>query len=549
MKGEPLRGAPREKRFALWSCRRLATRWAVHAVVVGAVVVFCAWSSMAHAERLAVVVGNNQGQRGETPLSFAEDDAMRMADALVAVGGFAASDVGVLRGTNATEARRSILSMNERLRQTPAPDSMLVVYYSGHSDAQALHLGTSELPLRELELLVRSSSARFRVLIVDSCRSGVLTRTKGGRSVAPIDIQIHGEGDADDEGLVILTSAAAGEDAQESDRLQGSFFTHHLVSALLGAADDDDNDIVTLAELYRYAYEHTLRDSSQTAVGVQHPGYRYDLRGSGDIAVARLGSSSSWGLLRVPQDVDVLLFAGDRAGRVVAEFRRDTRRGGVLAVRPGRYFVRARGERVLFEGVVVVDVDAPRVLDLTRLERVEYARLARKGGAAGPGVSLGPHAAGFARGSLTGSTPCLGGVLGVDVAVGPLLLAPRVGGCRESFSHDVLAATTTELQVSLGIDYVFDLPWGLAVSAGPEFGGTYLQQTFDADIAVAPDNRLGGPLVGAHTTVGWHLPWGFVPTASVFARTYVLPVERDVNRSELAALFALGATVGLTRYF
>lgn len=518
---------------------------AMAAVVLG---VLAAWSSPARAQRLAVILGNNSGQRDETPLVYAEDDAVRMGDALVAVGGFDAGDVNLLRGSDASAARRSILGMNERLRQMSTADSMLVVYYSGHSDAQALHLGDSELPFQELVQLVRSSAARFRVLIVDSCRAGGLTRAKGGRPVAPIDITVHGEGVADNEGLVILTSAAADEDAQESDQLQGSFFTHHLVSALLGAADDDGDDVVTLAELYRYAYEHTLRDSSQTLVGVQHPGYRYDLRGTGDIALARLGSPRTRGLLRVPAHVEVLLFAGERSGRVVAESRRESRSGGVLAVRPGRYFVRARGERVLFEGVVVVEVDAPSTLDLARLERVEYARLARKGGA-GPGYSLGPHVGVFARAPLTGATPCLGGAAGADVVVGPLLLTPRLGLCVESFSHAVLAATTTELHASVGIDYVFDLPLGLAVSAGPELGGAFLQQTFNAAVAVAPANRLGGPSVGAHGSIAWHLPWGFVPAASLFARTYVLPVERDPNTSDVAALFAVGGTVGLTRYF
>jgi hypothetical protein len=45
------------------------------------------------------------------------------------------------------------------------------------------------------------------------------------------------------------------------------------------------------------------------------------------------------------------------------------------------------------------------------------------------------------------------------------------------------------------------------------------------------------------------VPLGFSPTASVFARTYVLPVERTIQTSELAALFTAGATLTLTRYF
>jgi hypothetical protein len=512
-------------------------------------------STPARAERLAVVIGNNVGQGDDLPLRFAEDDAVRVGDALVATGGFDAGDVSVLRGADVGDVRRAVLGMNEQLRQTSSPDSMLVVYYSGHSDARALHIGDGGLPLRELEQMVRSSAARFRVLIVDSCRSGVLTRAKGGRATAPVDISASAESVDDDEGLVILTSAAAGEDAQESDALQGSFFTHHLVSALLGAADDNADEVVTLDELYRYAWQQTIRDSSQTLLGVQHPGYRYDLRGTGDIVLARLRTRHAWGLLRIPEGVDVMLFSGDRSGRLAADFRRSTRTGS-LAVRPGRYFVRARGERVLWEGPIDVDVATTRVLELDRLERVDYARLARKGAsdgvtAAGPGsaISAGPVVGAFVRTSLTGAAPCMGGVVGADVAVGPLLVSPRVGACGESFAHEVLSATTAELHASVGVDYVFDLPFAVAVGIGPEAGAAYLHQTFATDVARTSANRLGGPLVGAHGSVAWHLPLGFTPTATLFARTYVLPVERSVGASEVAALFVTGGTVTLTRYF
>ena len=57
---------------------------------------------------------------------------------------------------------------------------------------------------------------------------------------------------------------SAGEDAQESDDIKGSFFTHHLVSALRGAADEDMDGRVVLEEAYRYTYNETLRASNRT---------------------------------------------------------------------------------------------------------------------------------------------------------------------------------------------------------------------------------------------------------------------------------------------
>jgi hypothetical protein len=202
----------------------------------------------------------------------------------------------------------------------------------------------------------------------------------------------------------------------------------------------------------------------------------------------------------------------------------------------------------LWEGSIVVDARAPAAVDLSSLERVEYARLARKGGDARD-VSIGPVVGAWARSSITATAPCLGGVVGADVAIGPVLIGPRLGACSESFEHAILTAQTLELHVTVGVDYVLDLPFGLAASVGPDIGAAFLRQTFDTDVATTTPNNLGGPLVGAHASLGWQLPWGLSPAATVFARTYVLPVERSAQDSDVAALFSAGGMLTLTRYF
>jgi uncharacterized caspase-like protein len=76
-----------------------------------------------------------------------------------------------------------------------------------------------------------------------------------------------------------LTASSANEDAQESDEIKGSFFTHALVSGLMGAADRDKNGVVVLEEAYRHAYDATVRASSRTFAGMQHPTFHYDSAG------------------------------------------------------------------------------------------------------------------------------------------------------------------------------------------------------------------------------------------------------------------------------
>ena len=200
------------------------------ALIAAAIAVLPA-AAAAQAERFALVVGNDLGQPPEAGLLYAESDASRVAAMLQEVGGVRPENLVLLRGQDATVVRRTLIAVNDRVRAAGG-QTMLIVYYSGHADSGALHLGATSLDLSELEQLVRGSAATFRLLILDACRSGALTRVKGGEPIPPFDLRM-GERVAG-EGAVFLTSSSAAEDSQESDEIKGSFFTHALVSGLLG---------------------------------------------------------------------------------------------------------------------------------------------------------------------------------------------------------------------------------------------------------------------------------------------------------------------------
>jgi uncharacterized caspase-like protein len=190
-----------------------------------AVLVLLLLARASDAQRFAVVIGNNVGHAGDQALQFAERDATRVADVLTSVGAVQPDRLILAQGSTAQSARRSLIAMNGHIRAQATEASMLIVYYSGHGDAESLHLGSSSLPMSELEGLVRGSAARVRILIIDACRAGALVRAKGGRAAPAIRIETSAfAGD----GVVLLTATAAGEDAHESPGLEGSFFTHHL---------------------------------------------------------------------------------------------------------------------------------------------------------------------------------------------------------------------------------------------------------------------------------------------------------------------------------
>lgn len=473
--------------------RQTVTR-ALHALALPALALAVALapaSARAGAERFAVVVGNDAGEGGEVQLRYAESDAARLAAVLQEVGGVRPENLVLLRGQDAGTVRRTLIAVNDRVRAAGG-QAVLIVYYSGHADAAALHLGRTQLELAELELLVRGSAASFRLLVLDACRSGALTRVKGGTPTAPFGVdgpqlseRVAGEG------AVFLTSSAASEDSQESDELQGGFFTHALVSGLLGAADVNDDGRVTLDEAYRYAYEATLRASSRTLAGTQHPTFQYEVRGQGDLVLSTPGADQpSRARLELPAGRAWLLFSGSQEGAVVGEVGlRDRARR--LSLRPGRYFARGRGPDALLEGSLALQAGEARILDEQTLRRTDYARLVRRG--AGEvdralSVEVGPRA----RTSLASDRGlCAGASLGVAVALRAFTLTPRLGYCRSGFQGTGLTAFVDAWDLELSMAHVWDLP-SFSVELGLTLGGGLLRQRFSTS-GVAPA-RTGGAL-------------------------------------------------------
>ncbi|XYH98599.1 caspase family protein [Sorangium sp. So ce1128] len=434
-------------------------------------------SSAAEVARLAVLVGHNRGEADEANLRYAEADAEKVRDLLLDLGGFKHENVVLMQGEDAVAVRQAIVALNQRIRALPdASRAVLVVYYSGHADAQDLHLGGTRFSIRELEQLVAGSAAAVRLLILDSCRSGALTRVKGGQRASAFAVELDER--LVSEGAVVLTSSSANEDAQESELLKGSFFTHYLVSGALGAADENGDARVSLTEAYRYAYDHTLRASSRTLAGVQHPTFRYDLSGHGEVILTNVDAGDRRrGRLSFPAGSGYLILKGDAEGPVIAEVGpRDQRR--VVSVREGRYFIRARGREHLLEGVVEVQAGKVRLVLDDDLARIAYARLVRKG-TGGLGSVHGAEAGLWIHTALANAdSACWGGSAGYAIDVPSIRVALRLGYCRSAFSNENLDASIDELGLEVRLGKALDTRW-ITLEPFVAVGGGVLWQRFD----------------------------------------------------------------------
>lgn len=502
-----------------------------------AVVLLFATSARADTERYAVIIGHNTGAADEQRLKFAETDATRVGELLGEIGGVPDENQVVLRGKNAEQVRRALISTNERIRvgQRAGHEAVLFVYYSGHGDADSLHLGESRFALRELEALVRGSSAQIRMLVIDSCRSGSVTRVKGGNPAPPLVLS-SGIDEMPGEGLIVLTASTAGEDAQESDQLAGSFFTHYLLSGLRGAADDDADQIITVAEAFAYTREQTILASSRTLSGTQHPTFHYDLRGRADIALADLGAARGRGLLTVPEGATWLIVRGSSTGTVVGEIVAGARRR-TLSLRPGKYMVRGRAREALLEGIVTVDADRETRVDASTLDRLTYARLVRKGHGEILRYVSGPLVGPLVQTSIVdGASPCFGGVIGWTFARSDLTLSPRISGCRGEFSNRTLDATADALALDLRVAKAWDLS-SITVDLGITAGGELLQERF-VTRGIAPTRTSAAVHLDASVGIALPIRARTYLAAELAAQTHFFSIESQEGAKSMVARFA-----------
>lgn len=537
-------------------------------VIVGilAVLSSTAWSRDAYAtvERFALIIGQNRGAPGEVELRYAEDDANKMYDVLRQLGNFRAEHTVLMRGTDAAGVRLALRDLDRRIRahhNSGGQPAMLLVYYSGHADARDLHLDDTRLPLRELKQALAQSSAALRIVVLDSCRSGALTRVKGGQPAAQVRIQVRQNHTS--AGTIFLTASSAGEDAQESDELSGSFFTHYLVSGLLGAADADSDGQVLLQEAYRYAYQHTLRASSRTLAGTQHPTFHYDVRGREQIVLTRVRLSRRRAIVQLPRDRTYLLFQGGRDGPVVAEVGRydPVRR---ISVPAGRYFVRARAQRYLLEGGVTLVGGREQIASDQLFQRIDYARLVRKGVSDIRSVH-GPRAGVRTRASLFNAGVCMGPYVGYAIQARNFTVVPRFDYCR-AIGPDTTSAATSDatsdesLEATLAVHIAreWDLPWvtlGAALAPGVSLLG-------DSSIVTGSvfGNLRAVAVVGAHLSAIAELMGSSYAILEVGAQTYIQqkqinifdasstfrdPPKEVINELDAAIVLSVGAGIGV----
>ena len=97
--------------------------------------------------RFAIVVGNDSGGEGTRDLLYARDDARKLYDILMRLGGVKKEDAFLLLDDTAGSLLESMADVEKRATAARARGerTALFFYYSGHAKDGALRLGSTQL--------------------------------------------------------------------------------------------------------------------------------------------------------------------------------------------------------------------------------------------------------------------------------------------------------------------------------------------------------------------------------------------------------------------
>jgi Caspase domain len=215
--------------------------------------------------KVALLVGVSEYEPGLNPLPAAVKDLDAMQEVLLhpEIGGFAASDIVLLKNPNRQAMEESI----EMLFANRHKDDLLLLFFSGHGikdDTCRLYLGTSQTRKTPQGDLVRSSAvaanfihenmsrsrSKRQVVILDSCFSGAFAEGLSAKDDGTIDIRTQLGG----EGRAILTSSSSTQYSFEQEGEELSLYTRFLIEGMkTGAADMDGDEVISIDELHEYA--------------------------------------------------------------------------------------------------------------------------------------------------------------------------------------------------------------------------------------------------------------------------------------------------------
>jgi hypothetical protein len=200
-------------------------------------------------------------------LKYPQSDALEMQGLWRGPEGGSLDYNHIMVLTNDRATRRNILDSMRVLFSRASENDMVIFYFSGHGLKGAFlphdyDDNDVKIDYTELNDLLTSCPAKHKIVIGDACFVGSLWASK---SIEPSAMS-HPESEQNEgffrelnrsaPGTAFLLSSSADEESFEISSYGRSIFTHYILEGLKGAANTNDDEVITVKELFDYAAEH-----------------------------------------------------------------------------------------------------------------------------------------------------------------------------------------------------------------------------------------------------------------------------------------------------
>lgn len=196
-------------------------------------------------------------------LRFSDDDAYRMFAFLKSPEGGAVPDENITLLIDEDATRAKILRRLEDLFAKAGRNDLVMMYFSGHGLPGSFvpydYNGDKStlLPHTEIQRIFRQTEARNRLCIADACHSGSLDKGTKTLEISEITDRYYSALSESSGGMALLMSSKAEENSIEYHGLRQGVFSHFLIRGLGGEADQDNDHVVRIGELYQYVRRNT----------------------------------------------------------------------------------------------------------------------------------------------------------------------------------------------------------------------------------------------------------------------------------------------------
>lgn len=244
-------------------------------------------------KRYAVIIGISKYEDKDiTALRYADEDAKAFYDflrsPLAGLGGFEPENIQILLNEAATY-RNMKVALFDFLKNATAQD-VVYIYFAGHGspdperrdnlyllpyDTKATQIGGTAFRMEDMNKALREVTAAHKILITDACHSGGVTSegTRGALNINDINNVFLNQLTSSTGVHATFTASGANQTSMEGEQFGGGHgaFTYFLLEGLKGAADENQDHIVDLGEMMKFATINVERATARRQVPMIGP--------------------------------------------------------------------------------------------------------------------------------------------------------------------------------------------------------------------------------------------------------------------------------------